>query len=225
VDHVLVVDDEPAIVRVLAVNLHNRGYQVSTALTGTDALALAVDAPPDLILLDLGLPDIDGLDVIDDLQRRRPPPPIVVVSGQTDARDKVSALDRGAVDYVTKPFDMNELIARLRAAGRRGHIQAAAAKTIKVGPSSVDLVTRTVRRADAHVHLTPTEWRMLEVLVCRPGALTTASERLAQARPLHWVAGATRTRPATREAGPSACRAPRRNTGRRRARLPGSIAG
>jgi len=84
VDHVLVVDDEPAIVRVLAVNLHNRGYQVSTALTGTDALALAVDAPPDLILLDLGLPDIDGLDVIDDLQRCRAPPPIVVVSGQTD---------------------------------------------------------------------------------------------------------------------------------------------
>jgi two-component system, OmpR family, KDP operon response regulator KdpE len=215
----------PSLTRQSTGRSPQRGYQVSTALTGTDTLALAVDAPPDLILLDLGLPDIDGLEVIDDLQRRRSPPPIVVVSGQTDTRDKVSALDRGAVDYVTKPFDMNERIARLRAAARRGHIQAAAAKTIKVGPSSVDLVTRTVRRADAHVHLTPTEWQMLEVLVRRPGALTTASERLAQARPLDWIAGAIRTRPATREAGPSACRAPRRNTGRRRARLPGSIAG
>jgi len=184
VTRVLVVDDEPQIRRVLTLNLSTRGYDVTAAQDGTQALLEASRHPPDVVLLDLGLPDIDGLQVIREL-RTWTTTPIVVLSARTGSEDKVRALDLGADDYVQKPFDMAELLARLRAATRRVP-PAPVSGQIRLGPSTVDLVAKTVERDDEDgrrtIHLTPTEWHLLEILLRRPGALVTQRQLLTELR-------------------------------------------
>ncbi len=181
---VLVVDDEPQIRRVLTLNLSTRGYDVTAAQDGTQALLEASRHPPDVVLLDLGLPDIDGLQVIREL-RTWTTTPIVVLSARTGSEDKVRALDLGADDYVQKPFDMAELLARLRAATRRVP-PAPVSGQIRLGSSTVDLVAKTVERDDDDgrrtIHLTPTEWHLLEILLRRPGALVTQRQLLTELR-------------------------------------------
>jgi two-component system KDP operon response regulator KdpE len=184
VTRVLVVDDEPQIRRVLTLNLSTRGYDVTAAQDGTQALLEASRHHPDVVLLDLGLPDIDGLQVIREL-RTWTTTPIVVLSARTGSEDKVRALDLGADDYVQKPFDMAELLARLRAATRRVP-PASVSGQIRLGPSTVDLVAKTVERDDDDgrrtIHLTPTEWHLLEILLRRPGALVTQRQLLTELR-------------------------------------------
>ena len=181
---VLVVDDEPQIRRVLTLNLSTRGYDVTAAQDGTQALLEASRHPPDVVLLDLGLPDIDGLQVIREL-RTWTTTPIVVLSARTGSEDKVRALDLGADDYVQKPFDMAELLARLRAATRRVP-PAPVSGQIRLGSSTVDLVAKTVERDDDDgrrtIHLTPTEWHLLEILLRCPGALVTQRQLLTELR-------------------------------------------
>ena len=176
---VLVVDDEPQIVRALRINLSARGYDVSTASSGQEALRVAAQAKPDVVVLDLGLPDIDGSTVIEGL-RGWSGVPIIVLSARADSGDKVSALDAGADDYVTKPFGMDELLARLRAAVRRSRSAVAEDEpVVRTDAFEVDLAAKKVLRAGAEVHLTPTEWGMLEVLVRNRGKLV-AQRRLLQ---------------------------------------------
>jgi two-component system KDP operon response regulator KdpE len=175
---ILIVDDEPQLMRALVLNLRNRGYEVITATTGGQAIEQVGGLPPDVVVLDLGLPDRDGLAVIGELRTREPTLPIVVLSARSGSRDKVAALDLGAADYVTKPFDMNELIARLRAVHRRAG-PAPASGTVLVGTTTINLVARTALRADGEpLHLTPTEWRILDVLVRHPGRLIGARDLL-----------------------------------------------
>jgi two-component system KDP operon response regulator KdpE len=182
VTRVLVVDDEPQILRALAINLRARHYEVFTAATGSGALATAASHPPDLVILDLGLPDIDGVDVIRGL-RGWSSAPIVVLSGRTDSADKVDALDAGADDYVTKPFGVDELMARMRAVSRRA-TPADVTPTVTFGHTTVDLVVRrvTVRDADhvVDVRLTPTEWHLVEVLLRHPGKLLSQRQLLTE---------------------------------------------
>ena len=179
---VLVVDDEPQILRALAINLRARHYEVLTAGTGTEALAQAARHNPDLVVLDLGLPDLDGVDVVRGL-RGWTAAPIVILSGRSDSADKVDALDAGADDYVTKPFSVDELLARLRAVARRAGPSEAAA-TVTFGGTTVDLATHRVTVADGHgpreVRLTPTEWHLLEVLLRYPGKLLSRKQLLAE---------------------------------------------
>src|ERR1700691_5045623 len=167
---VLIVEDEPALLRALRINLRARGYDVATAATGADGLAAARRHPPDVVLLDLGLPDIDGGEVIREL-RGWSRAPVIVLSGRAGSGDKIGALDAGADDYVTKPFDMEELLARLRAALRRGD-PAPADTTFRIGAYQIDTAAHTivkVRETDGsergELHLTPTEWRLLEILL------------------------------------------------------------
>ncbi|MGB3699549.1 MAG: response regulator [Gordonia sp. (in: high G+C Gram-positive bacteria)] len=164
--HVLVVDDEPQLLRALRINLRARGFEVTTAATGAQALAAASRNPPDVVVLDLGLPDMDGFTVLDGL-RGWTAVPVIVLSARTDAADKVQALDAGADDYVTKPFGMEEFLARLRAAIRRGSATTAPseAPVVRAGALEVDLVGKRVLRDGAPVRLTPTEWGVLELLV------------------------------------------------------------
>lgn len=143
--HVLIVDDEPHLLRALSMNLSGRGYRVTSATTGTAALELAAAQQPDLLVLDLGLPDIDGLEVIRRLRQGTADMPIIVLSARSASQEKVSALDLGATDYVTKPFDMNELVARLRAAARRAPV-GETDTVISLGSVTVDLPARIVRR-------------------------------------------------------------------------------
>jgi two-component system, OmpR family, KDP operon response regulator KdpE len=166
---VLIVEDEPQLLRALAINLRARRYDVQTAADGTTALTLAGRRPPDLVILDLGLPDIDGIDVIHGL-RGWTQTPIVVLSARQDQADKVAALDAGADDYVTKPFGMDELLARLRAALRRATPEDNQ-PAVTLGSFTVDLATKTVTGGGETVHLTPTEWHLLEVLVRNTGKL------------------------------------------------------
>ncbi|GID97842.1 DNA-binding response regulator [Amorphoplanes digitatis] len=169
---ILVVDDEPQILRALRVNLRARGYEVVTAGDGGAALKAAADNPPDLVVLDLGLPDLDGVEVIGGL-RGWTAVPIVVLSGRAESRDKVDALDAGADDYVTKPFGVDELLARIRAALRRAQPAAEHPAVVTVGRYAVDLAARTVSH---DVKLTPTEWQILDHLLRNPGMLV--SQRL-----------------------------------------------
>jgi two-component system KDP operon response regulator KdpE len=167
---VLIVDDEPQLLRALRINLTARRYEVVTAADGTSALQVAGDEHPDLVVLDLGLPDIDGVEVIRGL-RTWTPIPIVVLSGRTDSRDKVDALDAGADDYVTKPFSIDELLARIRAVTRRRGTPEAV-PTFTIGRFTIDLTARSATAAgDGPVHLTRTEWQLLEVLLRNPGKL------------------------------------------------------
>jgi two-component system KDP operon response regulator KdpE len=178
---VLVVDDEPQIVRALRINLRARNYEVYTAQTGAQALDEAAQHPPDLVILDLGLPDLDGVDVIGGL-RGWTDAPIIVLSGRTDSTDKVEALDAGADDYVTKPFGMDELLARMRAAARRS-VPEPSEPRVRLGDLTIDLAAKRVIRGGQDIRLTPTEWHLLEVLVRHPGKL------LSQRQLLHEVWG------------------------------------
>ncbi|MGA9870035.1 MAG: response regulator [Rhodococcus sp. (in: high G+C Gram-positive bacteria)] len=173
---ILVVDDEPQIVRALRINLNVRGYDVATAATGTEALRLAANFHPEIVLLDLGLPDLDGIDVISGL-RGWTDIPIVVLSARTDSADTVEALDAGADDFVTKPFGMDELLARLRAALRRGP-SAVEDAVVSTDSFAVDLSSKTVSRRGENVHLTRTEWGVLELLARNRGKLVSQREIL-----------------------------------------------
>ena len=176
---VLIVEDEPALLRALRINLRARGYDVATATAGREALAEARRRPPDLVLLDLGLPDLDGSQVIREL-RGWSAAPVIVLSGRAGSGDKIGALDAGADDYVTKPFDMEELLARLRAALRRGD-SSPRSNTFRIGQHEIDLTAHTIALDESsgaeELHLTPTEWRLLEILLGAPGQLV-GSDRL-----------------------------------------------
>lgn len=168
---VLVVDDEPQIRRALGTNLRARGYEVDLAASGEEALTFAAERHPDVVILDLGLPGIDGIEVVRGL-RGWTSVPIVVLSVREDETDKVAALDAGADDYVTKPFGMNELLARLRAALRRA-APAEEAAVVVTDAFTIDLAAKRVTRAGDEVHLTPTEWHLIEVLVRHQGKLVS----------------------------------------------------
>jgi len=174
---VLVVDDEPQIVRALAVNLRIRGYEVDTAPTGERALSLAAAHHPDAVILDLGLPGIDGLEVLRGL-RGWSDVPVLVLSVREAEATKVAALDAGADDYVTKPFGMAELLARLRAAMRRGQRADGDDPVVETADFTVDLAATRVTTAAGEVHLTPTEWHLVEILVRNEGKLVTGPHLL-----------------------------------------------
>ncbi len=185
-DHarVLVAEDQPELQRALRINLRARQYDVVAAMTGREALALAASQPPDAIILDLGLPDIDGTEVIVEL-RRWCRAPIIVLSGRTSPGDKIGALDVGADDYVTKPVAMAERLARLRAARRRdeGNVARQQPRRVIIGRWQVDLDAHLVTPAEPAdpaetLRLTPTEWRILEVLLHRPGQLVGSADLL-----------------------------------------------
>jgi len=178
---VLIVEDERPLRRALAMNLTARGYEVSEADTGTAALSAAAGAEHDVILLDLGLPDLSGMDVIRGV-RAYASTPIIVLSARTGSSDKVAALDLGADDYVTKPFSIDELLARLRAATRR-MTPLDSPRVVQVGITSIDLDAKTATRPDSErVHLTPTEWHLLEALLRQPGKLVTGQALLTELR-------------------------------------------
>ncbi len=170
---VLVVDDEPAIRRLLRTSLGAQSWRVIEAANGQQALELAATGQADVMLLDLGLPDTDGLDVIRTLRTQGSNLPIVVLSVRDDERGKVDALDLGADDYVTKPFGMAELVARLRAAMRHALQQEGTPPLFASGDLTVDLVRRIVTRAGAEVHLSPREWDILRLLVAHAGRVLT----------------------------------------------------
>jgi two-component system, OmpR family, KDP operon response regulator KdpE len=184
---VLVIDDEPQIVRALRINLRVRQYDVHAAGSAGEALELAARHRPDLVILDLGLPDLDGVEVIHGL-RGWTDAPIIVLSGRTDSTDKVEALDAGADDYVTKPFGMDELLARMRAVSRRATADGDVPQ-VRLGDLVVDLAAKRVTRAvtsgdqedagNVHIRLTPTEWHLLEVLLRNPGKLMSQQQLLA----------------------------------------------
>jgi len=178
---VLVVDDEPQLVRALSINLRAREYDVHTAASGADALIVAARFPPDVVLLDLGLPDMDGVEVIEGL-RGWSAVPIIVLSGRIGGSDKVAALDAGADDYVTKPFGMDELMARMRAVARRANIEPGAPQPlIRIGKHEVDLANHRVVADDgSDVRLTKTEWGLLERIVRHPGQLVTQRQLLVE---------------------------------------------
>ena len=204
---VLVVDDEPQILRALRINLRVREYEVHVAATGAEALQMASRYPPDLVILDLGLPDLDGVEVIQGL-RGWTKAPIIVLSGRADSSDKVEALDAGADDYITKPFGVEELLARMRAAVRRTGAAEDLPK-IRLGQLVVDLTAKRVTRQAAvptgagpasaspaspgaahtaapaagqpdDIRLTPTEWHLLEVLLRNPGKLLSRNQLLTE---------------------------------------------
>ena len=168
---VLVADDDPQLVRALRITLSAHGYDVVAAPDGAATIALAAKEHPDIVVLDLGMPRLDGVQVIEAL-RGWTNAPIIVVSGRTGSADKVEALDAGADDFVTKPFQIDELLARLRALSRRA-AASADEPVVTFGDVRVDLAAKAVTRAGALVHLTPTEWRILEFLARNPGALVT----------------------------------------------------
>jgi two-component system KDP operon response regulator KdpE len=191
----LVVDDEPQILRALRINLHARQYDVVTAGTGRGALDAATEAHPDLVILDLGLPDMDGVEVIRSL-RKWTQVPIVILSGRMNSAAKVDALDAGADDYVTKPFSVEELLARIRAVTRRT-TEPERVEPVQLGRWTVDLSDHVIYenlRANAgasdtqleshieepaqQVHLTPTEWQLLQALVSHPGRLISQRQLL-----------------------------------------------
>ena len=173
---VLVVDDEPQILRGLGTNLRARGYDVETAPDGEQALEVAARTHPDVVILDLGLPGIDGVDVIRGL-RAWTATPIIVLSARDQEQDKVEALDAGADDYVSKPFGMDELLARLRAAERRvtpGDEDA----VVVTDDFRVDLAAKRVSGSDGDIRLTPTEWHLVEILIRHPGKLVSQRQLL-----------------------------------------------
>ncbi|GGN65640.1 DNA-binding response regulator [Actinoplanes lobatus] len=173
----LIVDDDPQIVRALRINLKARGYTVDTAPDATTALHHAARNHPDLVVLDLGLPDMDGTEVVRGL-RGWTTVPIIVLSGRAGSLDKVTALDAGADDYVTKPFSIDELLARIRAVTRRIQPADEAGPQVRLGEFTVDLAARTVTGNGGDVRLTPTEWQLLEHLLRHPGKLITQQNLL-----------------------------------------------
>ena len=173
---VLIVEDDLPLRRALSTNLTARGYDVDVAGSGEEALANAARVHPDVVILDLGLPGMDGIDVVKGI-RDWSRVPIVVLSARDAEHAKVAALDAGADDYVTKPFGMDELLARLRSAVRRA-APAPEAAVVTTDDFTVDLGERSVTRGDDVVHLTPTEWHVLEVLVRNAGKLVTQTQLL-----------------------------------------------
>ena len=172
---ILIADDDPQIVRALRITLSAKGYEVVTAPDGAQAIAAGIDHQPDIFLLDLGMPRLDGIEVIEGI-RGWSQAPILVVSGRAGAADKVEALDAGADDYITKPFAVQELLARIRALTRRVP-QDTTAPIAHLGDVTIDLSAHSVVRAgaegDEHIRLTPTEWQMIELLIRNPGKLVT----------------------------------------------------
>ncbi|GIH23875.1 DNA-binding response regulator [Acrocarpospora phusangensis] len=173
---ILVVDDEPQILRALRINLAARRHDVAVAATGAAALREAADWHPELVILDLGLPDLDGVDVIHGL-RGWSTVPIIVLSGRASAQDKIDALDAGADDYVTKPFGIGELLARVRAVARRTAIHETELSSLTIGDHTIDLTRKTVTGG---VRLTPTEWHLLEILLRNPGKLVSQRQLLTE---------------------------------------------
>ncbi|GLW07653.1 DNA-binding response regulator [Microtetraspora sp. NBRC 13810] len=173
---ILVVDDEPQILRALRINLLARDYEVAVAADGGEALRQAADWHPDLVVLDLGLPDLDGVEVIHGL-RGWTSVPILVLSGRTASQDTIDALDAGADDYVTKPFRLDELLARIRAITRRSAAHDPGSARVLIGDHEVDLSGKTITGG---VRLTPTEWHLLEILVRNPGKLVSQRQLLTQ---------------------------------------------
>jgi two-component system KDP operon response regulator KdpE len=174
--HVLVVDDDRALRQALAINLRARDYDVTAVADGAAALAAAASHPPDVVILDLGLPDMEGNDVIEGL-RGWSQAPIIVLSARTAQGDKVVALDVGADDYMTKPFGMDELLARLRAALRRSGADPDA-PIVETESFTVDLATKQASTQSGPVRLTPTEWHLLEVLIRHEGKLVSRRDLL-----------------------------------------------
>ncbi|WP_448316016.1 response regulator [Streptomyces sp. CO7] len=178
---VLVVDDEPQMARALVINLKARQYAVDVAADGAQALRLAAERHPDVVLLDLGLPDMDGVEVLRGL-RGWTRVPVIVLSARHSSDEKVSALDAGADDYVTKPFGMDELMARVRAAVRRaepvGAEDAPEEGVVEAGDFTVDLRAKKVSRDGRDVRLTPTEWHLLEILIGSAGRLVSQKQLL-----------------------------------------------
>ncbi|MDO0937693.1 response regulator transcription factor [Streptomyces sp. DG2A-72] len=176
---VLVVEDDPQLVRALVINMQARQYGVDAAPDGATALRLAAARQPDVVVLDLGLPDMDGVEVIKAL-RGWTRVPVLVLSARTASDEKVEALDAGADDYITKPFSMNELLARLRAAVRRTEALPMAPETTMVTTSdfTIDLLAKKATKGGHDIRLTPTEWHLLEILVCNPGRLVTQGQLL-----------------------------------------------
>ena len=181
---ILLADDDEQLQRALRITLGARGYEVISARDGAEAIDLAANAHPDLIILDLGMPRVDGVDVIRAV-RAWSNVPILVLSGRTDSAEKVDALDAGADDYVTKPFAMDELLARIRARARAASGDEADAASVSIGDLTVDLAAKTIRGAAiggaaASVRLTPTEWRLLELFLKNPGKLLTRQMLLSE---------------------------------------------
>lgn len=172
---ILIADDDPQILRALRVTLTARGYEIITATDGTQAINLGIKHHPDIYVLDLGMPELDGIDVIQGL-RGWTQAPILVVSGRTGAADKVEALDAGADDYVTKPFSIDELLARLRALTRRVPNHESH-PVVVVSGITIDLAAKSLSREGSKgseaIRLTPTEWQVLELLVRNAGKLVT----------------------------------------------------
>ena len=181
---ILLADDDEQLQRALRITLGARGYEVIAARDGAEAIDLAANAHPDLIILDLGMPRVDGVDVIRAV-RAWSKVPILVLSGRTDSAEKVDALDAGADDYVTKPFAMDELLARIRARARAASDDEPDAAAVPIGDLVVDLASKTIRGAAgggaaASVRLTPTEWRLLELFLKNPGKLLTRQMLLSE---------------------------------------------
>jgi two-component system KDP operon response regulator KdpE len=175
---ILIVDDEPQILRALRINLKARQYDVITASDGATALDSARAGRPDLVILDLGLPDLDGVEVIRGL-RELTDVPIIVVSGRAGSHDKIDALDASADDYVTKPFHIEELLARVRAVTRRLQHGQEGSESVRIGSHTVDLRQKAVHSADGElVHLTRTEWNLLSILASNPGRLISQRQLL-----------------------------------------------
>lgn len=173
---VLIVDDDRQLLRALAINLRARRYEVETATDGTSALAAAGKRPPDLVILDLGLPDMNGVEVVYGL-RGWCSAPIIVLSARDAQADKVAALDAGADDYVTKPFGVDELLARMRAAHRRAP-PTGSVPVVQTDAFIIDLAAKRVTTSAGDIRLTPTEWSLLEVLVLNPGKLVGQKQLL-----------------------------------------------
>ncbi len=169
---ILVVDDEPRMVRTLTINLRARDYDVESAGDGRSALQIMSERAPDVIVLDLGLPDIEGIEVLRRI-RETSMVPVIVLSAQQDSDDKVEALDAGADDYVTKPFGMDEFLARVRAAARRAGTEAESLPTVHTTDFILDFANYRATRGGQEVRLTPTEWRLLSALAATPGHLVT----------------------------------------------------
>jgi two-component system KDP operon response regulator KdpE len=175
---VLIVDDEPQILRALRINLHARQFDVITATDGAAALEAAESRRPDVVILDLGLPDTDGVDVIRSL-RSWTEVPIIVLSGRAGSSDKIIALNAGADDYVTKPFNIEELLARMGAVSRRLHPEVANDEPVRIGAHIIDLGEKAVRTDSGDlVHLTKTEWELIALLVRNPGKLVSQRQLL-----------------------------------------------
>ena len=169
---IMVVDDEPHIVRTLTINLRARDYEVESAGDGRSALQIMSERTPDVIVLDLGLPDMEGVEVLRRI-RETSLVPVIVLSARQESDDKIEALDAGADDYVTKPFGMAEFLARVRAAARRGSVEAEPLPTVHTTDFTLDFANYRATRGDQEVHLTPTEWRLLSALAATPGHLVT----------------------------------------------------